>query len=155
MSGTADYRLHRIEAVTGAVLAHLDVEDLLVELLDRVRELLAVETATVLLLDAFSQQLVVTASRGIEAAVRQGIRIPMGKGFAGRVAAEKRGTVRVHMELQLPDVLVTVRDMGRWRQPCDEGRGRGTLFMRNCSDDLRIDHGPTGTSVVIRRSLAE
>jgi len=34
-------------------------------------------------------------------------------------------------------------------------RGRGTLFMRHCSDDLRIDHGPTGTTVVIRRHLIE
>jgi anti-sigma regulatory factor (Ser/Thr protein kinase) len=65
------------------------------------------------------------------------------------------GTVTVHMELQLPDVLATVGDTGRWRPPRDEGRGRGTLFMRNCCDDLRIDHGPTGTNVVIRRRLAE
>jgi anti-sigma regulatory factor (Ser/Thr protein kinase) len=65
------------------------------------------------------------------------------------------GTVTVHMELQLPDVLTTVRDTGRWRPPRSEGRGRGTLFMRNCSDDLRIDHGPTGTNVVIRRRLNE
>jgi anti-sigma regulatory factor (Ser/Thr protein kinase) len=28
------------------------------------------------------------------------------------------GTVTVHMELQLPDVLATVRDTGRWRPPC-------------------------------------
>ncbi len=84
-----DYRLRRIEAVTDAALAHLDVEDLLVELLDRVCELLAVETATVLLLDSSSEQLVATAARGLEAAVRQGIRIPMGKGFAGLVAAKK------------------------------------------------------------------
>ena len=84
-----DYRLRRIESVTDAALAHLDVEDLLGELLDRVRELLEVETATVLLLDSSCQQLVATAARGIEAVVRQGIRIPMGKGFAGRVAAEK------------------------------------------------------------------
>jgi hypothetical protein len=27
--------------------------------------------------------------------------------------------------------------------------------MRKCSDDLRIDHGPAGTNVVIRRHLAE
>jgi sigma-B regulation protein RsbU (phosphoserine phosphatase) len=47
-----------------------------------VRELLAVDTAAVLLLDASCQQLVVTAARGIEAAVWQDIRIPMGKGFA-------------------------------------------------------------------------
>ena len=65
------------------------------------------------------------------------------------------GTVAVHMELQLPDVLATVRDKGRWRPPRAEGRGRGILFMRNCSDDLRIDHGPTGTNVVIRRRLGE
>lgn len=84
-----DHRLRPIESVTDAALAHLDVEDLLDELLDRVRELLQVDTASVLLLDSSSQQLVATAARGIEAVVRPGIRIPMGKGFAGRVAAEK------------------------------------------------------------------
>jgi anti-sigma regulatory factor (Ser/Thr protein kinase)/putative methionine-R-sulfoxide reductase with GAF domain len=83
-------RLRRIESVTGAGLALLDVEDLLVELLDRVRELLQVDTATMLMLDSSSQQLVATAASGIEAEVRQGIRIPLGKGFAGRIAAEKR-----------------------------------------------------------------
>ena len=88
-----DYRLCRIKSVTDTALAHLDVEDLLAELLDRVRELLQVETATVLLLDSSSQQLVVTAASGIEAAVRQGIRVPMGKGFAGRVAAEKQPVI--------------------------------------------------------------
>jgi anti-sigma regulatory factor (Ser/Thr protein kinase)/putative methionine-R-sulfoxide reductase with GAF domain len=93
MSGADDYRLRRIESVTDAALAHLDVEDLLVELLDRVRELLEVDTATVLMLDSSYQQLVVTAARGIEASVRQGIRVPMGKGFAGRVAAEMRPVI--------------------------------------------------------------
>jgi transcriptional regulator with GAF, ATPase, and Fis domain len=93
MPAADDDRLRRIESVTDAALAHLDVEDLLVEWLDRVRELLAVDTATVLLLDSTSQQLVVTAARGIEAAVRQGMRIPVGKGFAGRIAAEKRPVI--------------------------------------------------------------
>ncbi len=88
-----DDRLRRIESVTDAALAHLDVEDLLVELLDRVRELLEVETATVLLLDSSSQQLVVTAARGIQAALRRGIHIPVGKGFAGRIAAEKQPVI--------------------------------------------------------------
>ncbi|HET9118525.1 MAG TPA: SpoIIE family protein phosphatase [Pseudonocardiaceae bacterium] len=87
------HRLRRIESVTDAALAHLDVEGLLAELLDRVRELLQVDTATVLLLDASCQELVATAAKGIEATVRQGIRVPMGKGFAGRVAAEKRPVV--------------------------------------------------------------
>jgi hypothetical protein len=76
--------------VTDAALAHLEVEDPLVEFLDRVRELLQVEVVTLLLLGFSSQQLVVTAATGLDAAVRQGIRIPMGKGFAGRVAAERQ-----------------------------------------------------------------
>jgi anti-sigma regulatory factor (Ser/Thr protein kinase)/putative methionine-R-sulfoxide reductase with GAF domain len=81
-------RLHRIEAVTDTALAHLKVEDLLVELLDRVRELLEVDTAAVLLLDESAQQLVATAARGLEEEVHQGTRIPLGKGFAGRIAAQ-------------------------------------------------------------------
>jgi anti-sigma regulatory factor (Ser/Thr protein kinase)/putative methionine-R-sulfoxide reductase with GAF domain len=90
MPAVDDYRLRQIESLIDAALAHLDVEDLLVELLDRVREVFQVDTATVLLLDPSTQQLVATAARGIEATVRLGIRIPMGKGFAGRIAAEKK-----------------------------------------------------------------
>jgi anti-sigma regulatory factor (Ser/Thr protein kinase)/putative methionine-R-sulfoxide reductase with GAF domain len=71
-------------------LAQLDLDELLDELLERVRELLAVDTAAVLLLDPSAQYLVATAARGIEEEVRQGVRIPLGKGFAGRIAAEKR-----------------------------------------------------------------
>jgi serine phosphatase RsbU (regulator of sigma subunit) len=82
-------RLRRIEAVTDTALAHLGVEELLAELLDRVRDLLEVDTAAVLLLDPSGQYLVATAARGIEEEVRQGVRIPLGKGFAGRIAASK------------------------------------------------------------------
>jgi serine phosphatase RsbU (regulator of sigma subunit)/anti-sigma regulatory factor (Ser/Thr protein kinase) len=83
-------RLRRIEAVTDASLAQLDVEELLDALLDRVRELLGVDTAAVLLLDSSSRYLVATAARGIEEEVRQGVRIPLGRGFAGRIAADKQ-----------------------------------------------------------------
>jgi serine phosphatase RsbU (regulator of sigma subunit) len=89
----ADERLRRIEWVTDAALAHLSVEDLLAELLDRVQWVLEVDTVAVLLLDASAEQLVATAAKGIEAEVRQGVRIPLGKGFAGRVAAEKRPVI--------------------------------------------------------------
>ena len=89
----ADNRLRRIESVTDAALAHLGVEDLLAELLERVRGLLEVDTVAVLLLDASSEQLVATAAKGIEAEVRQGVRIPLGRGFAGRIAAEKKPVV--------------------------------------------------------------
>src|SRR5690349_746983 len=63
------------------------------------------------------------------------------------------GTVNVHLGLQGLDLVATIADTGLWGQPSVENRGRGTLFMRHCSDDLRIDHGPSGTTVVIRRHL--
>ena len=86
-------RLRRLEVVTDARLAQLDVDELLDELLERIRELLEVDTAAVLLLNPSAQHLVATAARGLEEEVRQGVRIPLGKGFAGRIAAEKRAVV--------------------------------------------------------------
>jgi sigma-B regulation protein RsbU (phosphoserine phosphatase) len=88
-----EQRLSRIEAVTDADLAHLNVEELLTALLERVRALLAVDTAAVLLLDPSGTQLVARAARGIEEEVQQGVRIPLGKGFAGRIAAEKQPVI--------------------------------------------------------------
>jgi serine phosphatase RsbU (regulator of sigma subunit)/anti-sigma regulatory factor (Ser/Thr protein kinase) len=92
-ASTSGDQLRRIESVTDAALAHLNVEDLLVELLERVQALLAVDTAAVLLLDASGEYLVATAAKGIEAEVRQGVRIPVGKGFAGRIAVEKKPVI--------------------------------------------------------------
>lgn len=57
------------------------------------RGLVQVETATMLLLDSFGQELIVTAARGIEGTVHQGGRVPVGRGFAGRVAAEKQPVI--------------------------------------------------------------
>lgn len=89
-SHSAEDRLERIRSVTDSALAHLDADDLLVELLDRVREILNADTAAVLLLRESSRELVATAARGLEEEVRQDTRIPLGKGFAGRIAAEKQ-----------------------------------------------------------------
>ncbi|GIE02990.1 PP2C family protein-serine/threonine phosphatase [Paractinoplanes durhamensis] len=82
-------RLRRLEALTDATLSRLDASDLLDELLDRVRDLLGADTAAILLVDPHSQQLVATAARGLEEEVRRGVRIPIGRGFAGRVAQER------------------------------------------------------------------
>lgn len=98
MSGAAklqdpEDRLRRIETVTDTTLAYLSVEELLQELLDRVRDILEADAATVLLLTESGQHLVVTASSGIEEAVRQGVQVRVGDGFAGRVAAERKPLV--------------------------------------------------------------
>ncbi len=89
-SSASTERLKWLEVVTDAALAHLSVEQLLDELLARVRTLMAVDTAAVLLLDPSSRFLVATAAQGIEEEVSQGVRIPIGKGFAGRIAEQKR-----------------------------------------------------------------
>jgi anti-sigma regulatory factor (Ser/Thr protein kinase)/putative methionine-R-sulfoxide reductase with GAF domain len=70
-------------------LSELGLEEFLDELLIRVRDALAVDTVAILLLDEESQQLVARAAKGIEEEVERGVRIPIGEGFAGRVAAER------------------------------------------------------------------
>jgi sigma-B regulation protein RsbU (phosphoserine phosphatase) len=88
-----DERLRRLEAVTDAALSRLAASDLLDELVERVRDLLAVDTATILLLDSHSHQLVATAAKGLEAEVSEGFRISVGRGFAGRVAADSQPVI--------------------------------------------------------------
>lgn len=83
-------QLRRLEALTDRALAHLDLESLLDELLVRVTDLLKVDTAEVLLLDEKSNELVATAAKDLEAEVRQGIRVPVGQGFAGTIFATGR-----------------------------------------------------------------
>ncbi|HEV2951835.1 MAG TPA: GAF domain-containing protein, partial [Actinomycetota bacterium] len=82
-------RLERVQRVSDTALSHLSVDDLLNELLLRVREILDADTAAVLLLDESRNELVARAAKGIEEEVERGVRIPMGKGFAGRIAAER------------------------------------------------------------------
>ena len=67
--------------------------DLLVELLDRVLVILDADTAAVLLLDERTNELVARAARGVEEEVRQGVRIPVGRGFAGTIAARQRPVI--------------------------------------------------------------
>ena len=50
--------------------------------------ILDADTCAVLLLDEERNELVARAAVGIEEEVERGVRIPVGKGFAGRVAAE-------------------------------------------------------------------
>ena len=82
-------RLERVQRVSDTALSALSVDDLLEELLLRVREILDADTAAVLLLDVARNELVARAAKGIEEEVERGVRIPVGKGFAGRIAAER------------------------------------------------------------------
>jgi signal transduction histidine kinase len=92
--GTRDAdRLRRLQALTDAALAHLELDALLPTLLLRTREILEVDTCAVLLLDEETDELVARAAVGIEEEVERGVRIPVGQGFAGRVAADRQAVI--------------------------------------------------------------
>ena len=80
-------RLRKVQSVTEAALAYLTTDEALDELLARVRHVLEADTAAILLLDKAKAELVARAGKGLEEEVRQGVRIPMGRGFAGTIAA--------------------------------------------------------------------
>src|SRR5262249_22650423 len=87
----ARLRIEHVQAVTDAALAHLEVDELLHVLLPRIPDILLTDTCAVLLLGEETGELVARAALGIEEEV--GVRIPLGAGFAGKVAAEARPLV--------------------------------------------------------------
>ncbi|HEY6960927.1 MAG TPA: GAF domain-containing protein [Gaiellaceae bacterium] len=96
-------RIEHVQAVTDAALAHLDVETLLEVLLPRIRSILRADTCAVLLLDEETNELVATSAAGFEEEVEAGIRVPLGKGFAGRIAAQQR--TRILDDVDSADVV--------------------------------------------------
>jgi serine phosphatase RsbU (regulator of sigma subunit)/anti-sigma regulatory factor (Ser/Thr protein kinase) len=86
----AEDRLHALQRVTDAALSYLPFEAMLTELLTRVRELLGVDTAAILLIEDDGKTLLARAAKGLEEEVEREVRVPVGRGFAGRIAAEKR-----------------------------------------------------------------
>jgi signal transduction histidine kinase len=91
--GSTAEHVRRLQTVTDAALAHLRLDELLGALLERTRQILDVDTCAILLLDEETNELVAQAALGIEEEVEQGVRVPVGAGFAGRIAAEKRPVI--------------------------------------------------------------
>lgn len=97
-AGGSSIRLRVLDAVTDGSLQELDLDKLLEVLLERSRELLDVDTVTVLLVDRSATQLVARATTGLEEEVFQGVRVPVGKGFAGRVAQFREPIQIAHVD---------------------------------------------------------
>jgi serine phosphatase RsbU (regulator of sigma subunit)/anti-sigma regulatory factor (Ser/Thr protein kinase)/putative methionine-R-sulfoxide reductase with GAF domain len=83
-------QLESLQRVTDAALAYLSEDELLAALLDRITEILHSDTAAILMLEPDGEMLFARAAKGLEAEVEQGTRLPVGRGFAGRVVAERR-----------------------------------------------------------------
>lgn len=113
MSGTptADDRLQVLEAITDVALGHFGQEKVMATILERVREVLGVDTATVLRHDPSAQLLHAIAASGIEEEVYQDVRIAVGAGFAGRVAAERRPVILDRVD-ETTVVNVLLRERG-------------------------------------------
>src|SRR4051794_22097792 len=97
-SADAVIRLEDVQRVTESALAYLDLDDLLKELLDRVTEILDADTAAVLLVEESGRTLAARAAKGLEEEVERGFRLPVGRGFAGRVAFTREPVVIEDLE---------------------------------------------------------
>lgn len=80
-------RLRELHQVTEATLTKLPVEEMVRELLTRIKQILGADTVAMLLLDGSGKTLVAQAAVGLEGEVKRGMRIPVGRGFAGKVVA--------------------------------------------------------------------
>jgi sigma-B regulation protein RsbU (phosphoserine phosphatase) len=89
----ATTRLEDVQRVTEAALAYLDLDDLLDELLQRVTDSLHADTAAVLLVEDDGRTLAARAAKALEEEVERGFHLPIGRGFAGRVAATRQPVV--------------------------------------------------------------
>lgn len=89
----ATAELRAIQTVTDAALAHLQLDDLLSQLLARIHEVLQADVVGILLVTDDGRELVASAGVGLEEEVSQGLRIPMGRGIGGRVAAQREPLV--------------------------------------------------------------
>ena len=104
----ASESLQRLQSVTDVALSHLQLDDLLDELLNRVSEMLDVDFAAIVLAGS-DDSLRVSAQRGLPIDLGE-LRLRPGEGFVGRVAAARRPIVleQVHDE----DVIPPLRGSG-------------------------------------------
>src|SRR5260370_32178903 len=96
-------RMKQVQTVTDVALAHLSRDELLAELLTRVREAMNVDTVAILLTEPEGDELLAWAAEGLEKEVELGVRIPMGAGLGGKGAATK-SRVRID-DIETADVL--------------------------------------------------
>ncbi len=99
----ATKRLNQLQAIVEAGLSARSMEELVQDLLTRVSRLLGAERATILLLDEEQQVLRVRAAIGLEGESLDEVRVPLGAGVDGRIAAT--GEPRIVADLSQVEVV--------------------------------------------------
>lgn len=98
--GSADGRLQALLTITDTALGRLSVDDLMNEILGRIRAILDVDTVTMLRRSEDRERLVAEATVGLEEEVRQGVTVPLGQGFAGTIATRAKAMVIDHVDAE-------------------------------------------------------
>lgn len=108
-------RLNAVLSITDVALTQATLDDTLSSILERLREVLEADTATILLLDDVGERLVVRASVGLEIEVARGVSMRVGEGLAGRIAMTREplivadvrtaGTVSPYLAQRLRSLL--------------------------------------------------
>jgi PAS domain S-box-containing protein len=143
----AAHQVRAVQRVTDTALTHLRLDDLLPELLGRVREALAADTVVILLLNEEGTELAVRAAHGLEEEVKLDMRIPFGRGIAGTIAA--RGATLVIDDVSVAEVVSPVLRAKGLRTLLGtplvlDGRGIGVVHVGSLSprrftpDDARL-----------------
>jgi PAS domain S-box-containing protein len=79
-------RLLQLESISEIALTHLDLRSLVSQLLERIRTILGADRAVLLLRE--NDDLLVHTALGLEDEVARTVRVPIGRGIAGRIAAQ-------------------------------------------------------------------
>ena len=77
-----------LQVITDTALAHLSLDPLFQAVLSQIRQIMAADNIAILLLDESKQFLTIRAVQGIEEVVATSVRIPLNKGFAGKIAGQ-------------------------------------------------------------------
>ncbi len=128
--------IERLLGITDVALAHIELHDLLNELLGRIRDVLKTDEASILLTDPDGDALSLRVSLHPDQLVRRPIRVPIGVGFAGRIA-----------QTRVPMVLDDVSEF-RFSNPAMLRRGVRSLM----GVPMILDHRVLGVIHVGMRS---
>ncbi len=100
-----------VQRVTETALTHLALDELLDELLLRLREVLDADIATILLLTEDTQGISLHAYSGVAGDISEDVYVPLGKGVAGRVAQNRElMIVNDASSIEIISVPTSIRD---------------------------------------------
>jgi signal transduction histidine kinase/putative methionine-R-sulfoxide reductase with GAF domain len=97
-------RLRAVAAISERINQAATVDAVLHEVVDGVRDALRTDTVMLLLLDERGSELRVGASAGLPDEVAAEVRVPLGEGFAGKIAATRQPLV---LDSPAPEALVS------------------------------------------------